>query len=39
MPAGIYNVTLRKNGYADQMTTVAVSDGEMSELNIQLAKN
>ena len=39
LPAGIYNVTLRKNGYADQVTTIAVSDGEMSELNIQLAKN
>jgi hypothetical protein len=39
LPAGIYNVTLRKNGYADQTATIAVSDGEMSELNIQLMKN
>lgn len=39
MPAGIYIVTLNKNGYADHTTTIAVSDGEMSELNVQLTKN
>jgi hypothetical protein len=39
LTAGIYVVTIKKNGYADQVTTVAVSDGEMSELNVQLTKN
>jgi hypothetical protein len=39
LPAGIYNVTIKKNGYADQATTVAVSDGELTELNVQLTKN
>jgi hypothetical protein len=39
LPAGIYTVTIRKNAYAEQVTTVAVSDGEMSELNVQLSKN
>jgi hypothetical protein len=39
LPAGMYKVTIMKNGYADQVTTVAVSDGEMSELNVQLTKN
>jgi hypothetical protein len=39
LPAGIYSVTIKKNGYADQIITVAVSDGEMSELNVQLTKN
>lgn len=39
LPAGIYTVTIKKNGYADQVTTIAISDGEMSELNVQLAKS
>jgi hypothetical protein len=39
LPAGIYTVIVKKNGYADQITTVAISDGELSELNVQLAKN
>lgn len=39
LPAGMYTVSIRKNGYAEQVTTVAVSDGEMSELNVQLTKN
>jgi hypothetical protein len=39
LPAGIYTVTIKKNGFADQITTIAVSDGEMSELNVQLAKS
>ena len=39
LPAGIYNVSVKKVGYAEKMTTVAVSDGEMTELNIQLSKN
>ena len=39
LPAGIYAVTIKKNGFADQVTTIAVSDGEMSELNVQLSKS
>lgn len=39
LPAGVYTVTIKKNGYADQFATVAVTDGELSELNIQLSKN
>lgn len=39
LPAGIYNITIKKNGYADQTTTIAVSDGELTELNVQLTKN
>ena len=39
LPAGIYTVTIQKVGYADQVTTVAVSDGEMSQLNVQLVKS
>lgn len=39
LPAGIYNVTISKNGYQEQVTTLAVSDGERSELNISLSKN
>ncbi len=37
--AGIYYVTIKKNGFADQVTTIAVSDGETSELNVYLRKN
>ena len=39
LPAGVYSVTVKKNGYADLVTTIAISDGEMSELNVQLTKN
>lgn len=39
LPAGVYNVTVKKNGYADQVTTIAITDGEMSELNVQLTKS
>lgn len=38
LPAGVYAVAIKKNGYAEQVTTVAVTDGEMSELNVQLVK-
>ncbi len=38
LPAGMYAVTLQKNGFADQVTTIAVSDGELTKLNIQLAR-
>ena len=37
LTAGSYHVTLQKRGYADQVLTVAVSNGEMSELRVQLS--
>lgn len=39
LPAGMYNVTIRKNGYAEQVMQIAVSDGEMTDLKIQISKN
>jgi hypothetical protein len=39
LPAGMYNVTIKKNGYAEQVMQIAVSDGEMTDLKIQLSKN
>ena len=39
MPSGVYSVTIKKVGYADHTTTVAVADGELTELNISLSKN
>jgi len=39
LPSGVYTVTIKKVGYADQVVTVAVADGELTELNIQLSKN
>jgi len=39
LPEGTYNVTITKNGYKDQVVTVSVTDGEMSDLNVELSKN
>jgi hypothetical protein len=39
LPTGIYTVTFKKVGYADLITSIAVADGDKSELNIQLSKN
>lgn len=39
LPAGMYNVTIKKVGYADQITAVAVTAGELTDLNVQLSKN
>jgi hypothetical protein len=39
LPSGMYTVTIKKVGYADQVATVAVADGELTDLNIQLSKN
>jgi hypothetical protein len=36
LPTGMYTVTIKKVGYADQIATIAVADGELTELNIQL---
>lgn len=37
--SGMYTVTIKKVGYADQVITVAVADGDLTDLNIQLVKN
>jgi hypothetical protein len=39
LPEGIYKVTIKKNGYQEQVVTVAVTDGEMGNLNVELLKN
>jgi hypothetical protein len=39
LPAGKYHVTCIKPGYAEQTAVLAVSEGERSELNLQLSKN
>lgn len=39
LPAGMYTVTITKTGYVDQIVSIAVSDGDLTELNIQLSKN
>ena len=38
LATGTYQVTLKKAGYADQVATISVSDGEMTELRISLEK-
>jgi hypothetical protein len=37
--AGVYTVTVSKNGYKEQVVTMAVTDGEPVELDITLAKS
>jgi hypothetical protein len=39
IPAGNYSVTCRKSGYAERTATIAITDGELSVLNMQLTKN
>jgi hypothetical protein len=39
LPAGMYKVIISKNGYVKQEATLAVSDGEMSVLNVGLVRN
>lgn len=39
LPSGMYSVTIKKVGYVDQVITVAVADGDLTELNVQLSKN
>lgn len=36
--AGTYQVTLKKAGYADQVVSISVNDGELTELNVSLEK-
>lgn len=39
MPAGTYRVTLQKVGYTEQTLTVYVNDGELTVVDVKLAKN
>jgi hypothetical protein len=39
LPAGSYNVTCSKSGYAGQTATLTVADGELSDLRMQLSKS
>ena len=39
MPSGMYTVTIKKVGFADQVAMVAVANGELTEIHIQLSKN
>ena len=36
LASGTYQVTLKKVGYADQVVTISVNDGELTELNVSL---
>jgi len=36
---GTYSATVSKNGYADVVTTIAVTNGELAMLNVELVKN
>lgn len=38
LPAGMYSVTVSKAGYADQIVSIAVSDGELTDLRVSLTK-
>lgn len=38
LPAGAYRVTLQKPGYAEQTLTVFVNEGELTTVDVQLAK-
>lgn len=38
MPAGAYRVTLQKAGYTEQSLTVYVNDGELTTVDVKLAK-
>ena len=38
MPAGTYRVTLQKVGYAEQILTAYVNDGELTTVDVKLAK-
>lgn len=39
LPEGVYRVTVKKNGYQEQVVTVTVNDGELGDLNVELLKN
>lgn len=39
IPEGIYKVIVKKNGYQEQVVTVAITDGELQDLSLVLLKN
>lgn len=39
LPSGVYRVTLSKAGYRDTVVTVAVTPGELNDLNVELTRN
>ncbi|ADQ79244.1 hypothetical protein Palpr_1096 [Paludibacter propionicigenes WB4] len=39
LPEGTYSATVSKNGYADVVTTIAITNGELAVLNVELVKN
>jgi PEGA domain. len=39
LPEGTYSVTVRKTGYADVVTTLNITNGELATLNVELMKN
>jgi len=39
LPEGVYSVSIKKNGYKEQVVTLAVTNGEMSELNVELERS
>jgi len=39
LTAGIYKVSINKTGFTEQVCTLAVSEGEMAELNVELSRN
>jgi len=39
LPEGVYKVTIKRNGYQEQVVTIAVTDGETGDLNVELSKN
>ncbi len=38
LPEGVYNVTVSKSSYKDQVVTVAITNGELSVLNVEMNK-
>ena len=38
LPAGTYRITLQKPGYAEQTLTIFVNDGELTTVDVKLAK-
>jgi len=39
LPSGTYIVTIKKVGFADQVVTISVNDGEMTVLNVSISKS
>jgi len=39
LPAGTYQVTIKKAGFADQVVTVNVNDGKLTVMNVSISKS